>query len=38
MQVQQSEGQLDSLAMSEDLDTPDKRTSAFAGYQEHLMQ
>ena len=32
MQVKQSEGQLESLALSEELDTPDKRTSALAGY------
>lgn len=33
MQVKQSEGQLESLALSEELDTPDKRTSALAGYE-----
>lgn len=31
MQVKQSGGQLGSLALSEELDTPDKRTTALAG-------
>ena len=32
MQVKQSEGHLESLTLSEELDTPDKRTTALAGH------
>lgn len=32
MQVKKSEGQLESLTLSEELDSPDKRSSALAGH------